>query len=121
MTVSKGTSLYDFYGKTKPSSDEAIIQKSHYDCFSENDLKVLLKSKNIESVVLIGGFGSRCVLASAFGAKTNDYHVMVLEYLLVVPQEYNNEMPSTCKIINAILGYVGKSDELLKYWGSEPN
>lgn len=107
---------YQFKGEIIPSQEEVVIHKTHFDAFSELELRDTLKKLGCQSVLLCGGFASRCVLGTAYGANSYDYHVLVLEDLLFYPQQFADEVPAMLKIVNGILGYSAKSTELLETW-----
>jgi len=118
IAATPGTADYDFAGETQPTADEVIISKSHYDAFSEPALHDHLKHQGITSVVLVGGFTSRCVLGTAYGANSHDYHVLMLKDLCFEPIEFSPEAPAAYSITEAILGYVTTADELVAHWSS---
>ena len=60
---------FNFYGRTTPRSDEKVFTKYYYNSFADGSIEEYLKSSDKKTVVLIGGYASRCVLATAFWGK----------------------------------------------------
>ena len=58
--------------------DYVIDNKKRLDCFYGTDLRILLETLNIKSVVLMGINTNTCVLNTAFTAFNFDYRVVVL-------------------------------------------
>lgn len=58
--------------------DYVIDNKKRLDCFYGTDLRILLETLNIKSVVLMGINTNTCVLNTAFTAFNFDYQVVVL-------------------------------------------
>jgi len=116
VAAKPGTPDYEIAGRVTPAENELVIAKNHYDSFSVPELDTYLKSRSITSVILIGGFMPRCVLGTAYGANSHDYHVLLLQDLCFEPVEFAADTPHALNIINAILGYVDTSANLLKRW-----
>jgi ureidoacrylate peracid hydrolase len=112
-----GQTSYNFIEDLAPIKTDVVIKKNHYDAFSNPKLIKALKQMGVSSVVLTGGYASRCVFATAHGAINNDLHVLALEDLMFYPLEFIAELPTALNIINSIIGYTTSSDELLSSWG----
>jgi len=106
-----GKPNYDFVG-AGPKSHEMVVEKKYYDAFAQTKLSDYLRSKDIKNVVLVGGYASRCVLGTAFGANGNDFEVVAVADLMINTFKISKEKESSLSIINAILGYVITEDEL---------
>ena len=104
---------FDFYG-IGPEIEDKVIIKKYYDAFAQTDLGSYLKLTGIKTVVLVGGYASRCVLATAFGANSHGYNVFVVKELVGVPKIMSRELPVALGIINSILGYVISEKEVFK-------
>lgn len=104
---------FDFNG-LGPNQNEKVIIKKYYDAFAQTDLDAYLKTKVIINIIIVGGYASRCVLGTAFGANGHDYNVVVVKDLVGNPGRLSDEVPSALAIINSILGYtVSKKDLVL--------
>ncbi|MDB5169213.1 MAG: isochorismatase [Candidatus Saccharibacteria bacterium] len=111
-----GNAQYAFHGRVQPLDNETIIPKEHYDAFSNPSLHQSLQALGVESVILCGGFASRCVVATSFGANTHDYHLMIASDAVIDPASFEPEIPTTSKIIDAILGYHAPVAEIITNW-----
>ena len=116
ISAKSGTSDYEFYGVNTPVFGELILPKRRYDSFSNPDLTSFLDDHGRSSVVLIGGFASRCVLATAFGANSHDKDVLVVNDAIVSPAQYADEESTMLDIVNGILGYQTTAEELIANW-----
>jgi nicotinamidase-related amidase len=61
-----------------PESEEVVITKHRVSAFHGTDLSVLLRSKEIDTLVLFGIATSGVVLSTALEATDLDYHVFVV-------------------------------------------
>ncbi len=113
-----GSEEFGFAGDVLPLQTERVFVKNHYDAFADPELGEYLSSLGIKAVVIIGGFASRCVLATTVGANNHDLHVLVLKDLVLSPEKFEPELPSTLSIIDGILGYVCESSDLEENWRS---
>ncbi|MCB9821831.1 cysteine hydrolase [Candidatus Nomurabacteria bacterium] len=99
---------YDYHGLA-PNTNEFQIDKYFPDAFSEAGLAKYLHKNGIETVWLTGGFASRCVFASSVGAQNNGFNAVVIEDLLITPNEFAHEVSVTNGIVHDVLGYVTSS------------
>ncbi len=99
-----GHESYEIYGRIKPENDEKIIEKYRYDAFAQTDLANYLKDRGIKSVVLVGGYATRCVLSTAVGANGNDLKCLVVKDLVTNQATAENEIPLLFNVVDAILG-----------------
>jgi nicotinamidase-related amidase len=83
-------------------------------------LNIYLDEHSRNSVIIIGGFASRCVLGTAFGANSHDKHVLVVSDAVVSPAQYADEESTMLDIVEGILGYQTTSEELLANWQANP-
>lgn len=96
-----------------PNSGEKVITKKYYSAFDQTDLDTHLKSKGIVNLIIVGGYASRCVLSTAFGANGHDYSVVVLEDLVGNPDRLSEELSASLSIVNAVIGYAIPKDSLV--------
>ncbi len=114
LTHSKQSS-FDFHATLRPAEKDTVITKYYYDAFANTKLFDILKSKGIKTVILTGGYESRCVLGTAFGANGKGFHVILAEDLVEEPSEFRTEVRTTVKVIRSIIGYPIHSTEIIKY------
>jgi nicotinamidase-related amidase len=60
----------------EPASDEIVIKKHRYSGFFDTDLDIVLRSRGIETVVIIGTTTENCCHATARDAMFRDYFVV---------------------------------------------
>ena len=102
---------FDFVGN-KPQASDKVIIKRFYDAFAQTDLDDYLQALNVNNVVLVGGFTSRCVLGTAYGANGHGYNVVVASDLVGNGANFQDENEPALKIINSILGYTVDSSQI---------
>ena len=107
----KNTPGYAYYGLT-PLAPELEVDKYFPDAFSESKLAKWLTKNGVQTVLLVGGFASRCVLATAFGAQLSGFNPVVVSDLTLSPKQFEDEVPASHKIINGVVGYVKTATEL---------
>ncbi len=103
---------FEFNGLA-PNPDEKVITKKYYDAFAQTDLSAYLQSKGIENVIIVGGYASRCILATTFGANGYGYNVVIVKELVANPASTADEVPFALNIIDSILGYVVDEKDLV--------
>lgn len=107
---------FKFYGRTTPKENETVFTKYYYNAFADGSLAEFLTKSGKKTVVLIGGYASRCVLATAFGANSCGLQVVIPKGLIVNQKHAENEVPVVYDVCDAILGYTTSPDEILNYW-----
>ena len=70
------TELADGLG---PVGEEFLIRKRRYSGFFGTSLELVLRSYDVDSLILIGGFTDICVLYTAVDAHQRDYVINVVE------------------------------------------
>lgn len=106
-----GMAGFEFIGDSPQISDKSII-KRFYDSFAQTDLDEYLKSLNISNIIITGGFTSRCVLGTAFGANGHGYNVVVATDLVGNGASFQDENEPAIKIIRHVIGYAVPSSEI---------
>lgn len=114
------------YYKVKPlKGDKEIIKYSH-DSFINTDLNQYLKSKRINTVIIVGGHASVCVDSTARTASQLGYHTFVPADLTADPtpkgEKQNPEIiRRKLYTINNVMGYMPLSSLILEVWGKNYN
>jgi nicotinamidase-related amidase len=116
ISAKPGSPDFEFCGVSKPAAGELVMPKRRYDSFSNPDLNTYLNEHGRNSVILIGGFASRCVLGTAFGANSHDKDVLIVSDAVVSPAQYADEESTMLDIVDGILGYQTTAEELLANW-----
>ena len=87
-----------------PNEDEAVIKKNRIDPFFNTNLDLLLRTNNINEVVLSGVSSEFVILSTALSAHDRDYKVTVLEDCISSSDQYSHEC--AVHIINKIADVV---------------
>ena len=103
---------YDYHGLA-PNTNEFQIDKYFPDAFGEAELAKYLHKNGIETVWLTGGFASGCIFASSVGAQNNGFNAVVIEDLLITPNEFAHEVKATKEIVHDVLGYITRSSNII--------
>jgi nicotinamidase-related amidase len=69
----------DFCEPCMPQGDEVVITKRRQSAFVSTELALLLRSQQIESVVLVGVSTGGCVEATLRDAVHNDFYAVLVE------------------------------------------
>lgn len=67
----------DFY-KIKPGPNEPIVTKHRFDAFEGTDLDLILRSRNIRTLIMTGFATNVCVETTARHGFVKDYYIVVL-------------------------------------------
>jgi Isochorismatase family len=71
------TELLNLHPALEARPEEPVVAKSRISAFEGTDLKVLLRSKDIDTLVLFGIITSGVVLSTALEAMDQDYRVLM--------------------------------------------
>jgi nicotinamidase-related amidase len=72
------TELLNLHPALGARPEEPVVTKSRISAFEGTDLKVLLRSKDIDTLVLFGIITSGVVLSTALEAMDQDYRVLIV-------------------------------------------
>jgi nicotinamidase-related amidase len=106
---------FDFAG-IGPEQDEVVVEKSYPDAFSVPRLVDHLNALARSTVVLVGSYAGRCVLATAFGAQTRGFDVVVPRGLAEPHPCQEHEEHVFLAVIDTIVGYVLTPEQILREW-----
>lgn len=115
----RGDAGFAFAG-AEPRSGEAVFEKVYPDAFSVDALQGCLQRLARTTIVLIGGYAARCVLASAFGAQSRGLHVVVPRGLAEPHPRHRQEEAVFLAIIDTVVGHVLDPEALERRWGRPP-
>ena len=68
----------DFY-KIKPESGEPIVTKHRFDAFEGTDLDLILRARNVRTLIFTGFATNVCVETTARHGFVKDYYIVVLD------------------------------------------
>lgn len=111
----RGDPGFEFAGAS-PLSDEMVIDKTYPDAFSETELTDHIRDLGRSTVVLIGTYAGRCVLATAFGAQGRGLDVVVPKGLAKPHPRQEHEEQVFLAVIDSVVGYVMEPSAILDRW-----
>jgi nicotinamidase-related amidase len=81
---SKHQSLFEgtsgsFHSKLAPIEGDVVVTKSRVNAFAGTDLELLLRTRDIDTLVMFGIATSGVVLSTALHAADNDYRLFILK------------------------------------------
>ena len=111
-----GDSSFEIYGRVRPLATEKVFTKFYYDAFAHTGLAEYLHAKNIQTVILVGGYANRCVLSSAVGANGNNMVCVVARDLVMNQLKASHELPALYDVVNAIFGVAIPAADIRAVW-----
>jgi biuret amidohydrolase len=106
-----GSPGLEFMPEVLESTDLLVTTKKRYDCFVATDLDHLLRSMNVDTLLLTGINTNSCVLATAVAGNVRDYAVVVVRDCVATMDDAMHE--PALAIIDAAFGWTMTSDEVL--------
>lgn len=115
-TISEpGTPSYEWFG-VPPTAGDHVVDKLYYDAFAGTGLSRFLTASGVDTVVLVGAYAGRCVLATAFGANARGFFVVLVPDLTLGHPDSPHEAEVSEVTVGAVLGWTRGSSELLSRW-----
>lgn len=104
----------DFYGDVRPIEEDIVVVKHRFSAFMNTDLDLVLRSRQIRTVILTGVATNICVESTAREAFFHDYYVVVAEDGVAtwIPELHE----ASLKNIRYGFGEGRQSAELLATW-----
>lgn len=113
----EGSWGFEFFGDLGPvgSSNELVITKHRYSGFVGTEVDIVLRSRGVRTVVIVGVASNVCVESTARDAFMRDYYV-------VLPRECcatysDEEQRATLRNIDNYFGEVVPMPEVVGAWG----
>lgn len=113
--LEKGSPGFEFVGE-RPKGSERVFEKQYPDSFSNSGLGDHLKRLGTKTVIVVGAYAGRCVLATAFGAQQRGLHVVVLAGHTFAHPNNPGELEVTGEVIRSLVGYAVTPQDLLAAW-----
>lgn len=123
--VEVGGSGWGYY-KVEPQEGDHEIVKTHYNAFTDTDLHDHLQAKGVKTLIIVGGYGSICVAATAIvAADVYGYNVFVPRDLIAnldSSQKQNEDIVSVDEVagflqaLDTAWGYATTSEKILNTW-----
>ena len=92
-------------------TDLLVTTKKRYDCFVATDLEHVLRSMNIDTLLLTGINTNSCVLATAVAGNVRDYAVVVVSDCVATMDEALHQ--AALSIVDAAFGWTMTSEEVV--------
>lgn len=112
---SPNTEGYDYYQIKPQKSDHQLVKKT-YDAFSNPELEQILKSENIENLIILGGYTAVCVDTTIRSGFTRGYHIVVPKDLVGMPEEQMYQHKAALDVWEIIFAHIVNSNEILSEW-----
>lgn len=109
----EGTWGADFY-QVKPLPGELVVTKHRASAFVGTDLDLILRSRGIKTLIMVGVLSNVCVESTARSATMLDYYVVFLEDCTASRKESLHR--AALDNINFLFGQVRRSEEVVKAW-----
>jgi len=106
----------EFY-QVKPEKDDLIITKNTYDSFTNPELEKILKSKNIQYLVIAGIFTEGCVLSTIVNGFSAGFNFIILKDLIETADSQERQEISRllkARVFPFLYGKTVTSDEFLE-------
>lgn len=111
----KGAWGSDFWG-VHPQPGEPVVTKHSYSGFAHTRLDLILKSLNVETLIICGVTANVCVESTARDAFFSDYNVVVVRDLVGwIPQD-TPMAEATFMNISVYMGFVCTTEDVLECW-----
>lgn len=117
----KGDVSYEYY-IVSPEKEDKEVEKVTYSSFEGTDLHEHLQEKGIQTVIIVGGYGSVCVDATAQSAANRGYNVFIPNDLVADLDTPENggeadELSAFMHRFKKIYGETPSSYSILNTWG----
>src|SRR5690606_8119523 len=97
-----------------PLPQELVVEKWHYDAYSDTDLDLTLRSLGVKTVVFVGFTTNVCVETSARHAAMKGYDVVVVSDCTAAYEV--DEHAAALADIDQYFGFVRSRKELSRIW-----
>lgn len=113
-----GTKGYEYSG-ISPKEGDLEIEKTTYEALISTRLYKEFQRKGIRTVILAGGYTSRCVATTAaVAADVLGMNVFITRDLIGVPDKITSEELTTLNVIHDIFGFVKTPGVIEEAWKS---
>ena len=117
--VEEGSIGADWYiGITGPLANEHVVTKWHYDAFEDTNLKLVLETGGIKTLLLTGFTANVCVETLARHGYINGYYIVLVSDCTDAPTQHEYE--STVFNVKNYFGKVATSTEIVEIWQATP-
>ena len=115
--LEEGSWGWELVSSLKPSQSDVIVKKHRYSAFYNTELDLILRSKNIKSVIMTGATTNICVESTARDAFFRDYYVVFVRDCTASYEPHLHT--ATLENIEKYFGVVVSSKEIIDCWHAE--
>jgi len=108
-----GTWGAEFYDGLAPRADESVVTKHRYSGFADTNLDLLLRSNDVETLVMCGCLSHVCVEATARDAYHHDYWLVFASDGCATTEAYEDIHEATLANMDQFYGDVATCDEIV--------
>lgn len=108
------SSAIEIIDQIAPKPGDEVIIKHRFSSFYETDLDMLLKSKNIKTLVMTGTQTNVCVDSTAKDGYFHGYHIVMVGDCLFTYDPIAHQ--KTLETIDEAFGVVSSMDEIMSIW-----
>jgi nicotinamidase-related amidase len=108
----RNSEIFEIIPALRPRDDDIIIDKPRYSAFYKTNLDDILKSKRIDTLIIVGLATNVCCESTARDAFFRDYKVLFISDLNVTYDKALHE--ASLRTISDCFGYVMTKDQLLQ-------
>ncbi|MBI2184046.1 MAG: cysteine hydrolase [Thaumarchaeota archaeon] len=114
-----GAEWFEEHPEFTPRTGEYIVDKHRYSAFIGTDLEIVLKAKNIKTLVITGTATNVCVESTARHGAMLDFHIIFLKDCTATYSKVLQE--STETNMKNHFGTLATSGELIAMWTRSPD
>lgn len=108
-----GTWGADFYG-VLPTEQDMVLKKARYSAFVGTDLDLVLRHKDVRSVIVTGTATNTCVESTGRDAFMRDYYVVAVEDCCAQANQQKHQ--AALNALEGTFGVVVDSNDVLDAW-----
>jgi ureidoacrylate peracid hydrolase len=104
----------EFFGPIRPGPDDPVITKHRFCALTNTDLDLVLRTHQIQTVVLTGVATNVCVETTARSAFVRDYYVVISSDCVATYSAEEQEL--SLRVLDRYFGQVVTTDQLSTAW-----
>jgi len=110
----KGNWGWEFYGGIKPLPNEVVVTKHRFSAFIDTDLDLILRSKNIKTLMMTGIATNVCVETTARMGFLKDYYIVFVSDCVAAYRKHLHD--TTLENIETLFGQVVTAQDVVNCW-----
>lgn len=116
VSAVEGTWGWNVVDALAPASGEIVVNKRRASGFYQTDLELLLRTRRVETVIVVGASTHGCVEATARDAELRDFYVSVLSDCVTA---YDHKLHEASLTVMRSRYEVITCDQLLEVWAAQ--